>query len=328
MDVKNMLKIDMKDRKILYELDFDSRQSFTKIGKKVGLQKNVVVYRIKRLQRRGIIRNFYTVIDSFKLGYNSVRFYVVYQNITPEIRREIIDYFVNNKYTWWVGSFEGNYDLAVVIWIKELHDFYILWEKTLKKYRRYIQNQTFSLYAELRLFRHSFLLLNEYETSDREKYEIAGGGKTVKIDDLDFQILELLARNARIPTVEISQKVNSTVDTVKDRIKRLMKLDVIQAFRVSIDYSKLGYHLFKVNIMLNDYNERGRIISYIRYNPHLIMIDKSIGYYDLELDFLLKDLNHLREVMDDLTLRFSDDIKSYVFAHDPKLHKMLYIPEE
>ena len=66
-----MEKIDVKDRKILYELDFDSRQPFSKIGKKVGLHKNVVIYRIKRLQERGIIRNFYTVIDSFKLGYQS-----------------------------------------------------------------------------------------------------------------------------------------------------------------------------------------------------------------------------------------------------------------
>jgi DNA-binding Lrp family transcriptional regulator len=34
-----MIKIDAKDRKILYELDINSRQSFSKIGKKVGLHR-------------------------------------------------------------------------------------------------------------------------------------------------------------------------------------------------------------------------------------------------------------------------------------------------
>jgi len=53
-----MLKVDLKDRKILYELDYDSRQSLSKIGKKVGLHKNVVLYRIKRLENLGII-SFY-----------------------------------------------------------------------------------------------------------------------------------------------------------------------------------------------------------------------------------------------------------------------------
>ncbi len=64
-----MVDIDLKDRKILYELDLDCRQSNTQIGKKVGLKKDVVSYRIKRMQDEGIIRNFLTAINTFKLGY-------------------------------------------------------------------------------------------------------------------------------------------------------------------------------------------------------------------------------------------------------------------
>ncbi|MCK5031014.1 MAG: AsnC family transcriptional regulator, partial [Thermoplasmatales archaeon] len=207
-----MAKIDLKDRKILYELDYDSRQSLSQIGKKVGLHKNVVIYRIKRLVEKGIIMDFYTVIDSFKLGYNSVRFYLDYRHITPEIRKEIVDYFVKNRHTWWVGSFEGSYDLAVLMWVKELHDFYVFWEETLKRYRHYFQNMEFSNYAQLRLYRSSFLL-DGYDKLDREAFEIVGGGKKAETDDLDFQILTLLASNARIPTIEIAKKLNSTVDT-------------------------------------------------------------------------------------------------------------------
>jgi len=323
-----MQNIDLKDRRILYELDYNSRQSFTQIGKKVGLHKNVVNYRIKKMKERGIISNFYTVIDAFKLGYNSLRFYIVYQNVTPEIKSEIISYFVKNKFTWWVGSFEGDYDLAVVIWVRDIHDFYSFWEQTLKKYHKYFQKQMFSLYCQLRLFRHSFLIKEDYDIKDREKYEITGGGQKVETDDLDFKILELLSTNARIPTIEIAEKVDTTIDTVMNRIQKLKKLDVIQAYRVNINYEKMGYHLFKVNITLNRYSERKRLINYIKYNPHLIMIDKSIGYYDLELNFQLRDLDHLREIIDDFTRKFPNDIKNYSFAHDPIKHKMVYIPEQ
>lgn len=323
-----MENLDLKDRRILYELDKNSRESFTKIGKRVGLHKNVVNYRIKRMQNNGIISDFYTVIDTFKLGYNSLRFYIVYQNITPSIRKEIINHFVENKFTWWVGSFEGEYDLAVVVWIRELHDFYSFWENTLKKYQKYFKKQMFSLYSQLRLFRHSFLMIEEYKKSDREKFEITGGGKKVKTDELDFQILSLLANNARIPTVRIAEKLDMTIDTIINRIQHLEKIDVIQAYRVNIDYSTLGYHLFKVNINLNNYSERGKIINYIKYNPHLIMIDKAIGYHDLELDFLLKNLDHLRNVMDDLSEKFPEFINSYNFVHDPIKHKMVYIPKQ
>ena len=319
--------LDVKDRKILYELDFNSRQSNSKIGKKVGLHKNVVNYRIKRMEKNGIISNYYTMIDTFKIGYNSLRFYISFQNVTPEKREEIIAYFVNNKYTWWVGSFEGEYDLAVLIWIKELHDFYGFWEKTLRKYHSYFQKQKFSLYCQLRVFRHSFLMKDDFKKADRDKYEITGGGKEVKTDELDFKILELLAVNSRIPTIQIAKKTDSSIDTIINRMKRLEKLDVIQGYRVNINYDKLGYHLFKVNVTLNDYSQRGKIINYIRNNPNLIMIDKAIGYYDLELDFLLKNLNHLRIIMDNLTRVFPKEIKNFAFAHDPIYHKMVYMPE-
>ena len=57
-----MMKIDLKDKKILYELDLDCRQSNTQIGKKVGLKKDVVAYRIKRMQDEGVLLNFWTEI--------------------------------------------------------------------------------------------------------------------------------------------------------------------------------------------------------------------------------------------------------------------------
>lgn len=323
-----MENVDLKDRRILYELDRNSRESFTQIGKKVGLHKNVVNYRIKRMQDKGIIKDFYTVIDTFKLGYNSLRFYIVYQNTTPSIRKDIINHFVENKFTWWVGSFEGEYDLAVVVWIKNLQEFYSFWEKTLQTYHKYFKKQMFSIYEQLRLFRHSFLMIEEYNKEDREKYEITGGGKKIETDDTDFQILSLLAKNARVPTVRIAEKLDMTVDTILNRIQQLENLDIIQAYRVNIDYAKLGYHLFKVNITLNDYSNRGKIINYIKYNPYLIMIDKAIGFYDLELDFNLKNLDHLRSIIDDLSEKFPTDINSFNFVHDPIKHKMVYIPKQ
>ncbi|MFO7677029.1 MAG: AsnC family protein, partial [Thermoplasmatota archaeon] len=42
------MKLDLKDRKILYELDLDCRQSNSQIGKKVGLGRDVVSYRINK----------------------------------------------------------------------------------------------------------------------------------------------------------------------------------------------------------------------------------------------------------------------------------------
>ena len=47
-----MIKIDDKDKKILFHLIHDSRQSMKSIGKKIGLSKESVNYRIKRLIKK------------------------------------------------------------------------------------------------------------------------------------------------------------------------------------------------------------------------------------------------------------------------------------
>ena len=75
-----MEKLDLKDRKILYHLDLDSRQSFRSIGKKIGLSKDVIANRVKKLQEKGVIKHFYTQVDPFKLGYICFRFYIIYRD--------------------------------------------------------------------------------------------------------------------------------------------------------------------------------------------------------------------------------------------------------
>src|SRR3989338_10516950 len=76
-------KLDLKDKRLLYELDLDSRQSFNELGKKLSLSKSSVIYRINNMQKSGIIKQYHTVLDIGKLGYISFRLYIKLQNSTP-----------------------------------------------------------------------------------------------------------------------------------------------------------------------------------------------------------------------------------------------------
>jgi Lrp/AsnC family leucine-responsive transcriptional regulator len=321
-----MIELDTIDKNILYQLDLNSRQTISNIGKKINLSKANVGYRIKRLQEWGVIKNFYTVIDTFKLGYTSQRFYIIFENINQDIEKKIINYFINNKYTWWVGRTSGRFDLVVIIWVRGINEFYNFWEKTLFKYRKYFAQQIFSPYTQLLHYRFSFLLDN-YPKKDREDFEITGGGLEVEYDALDFNILNLLASDSRIQIVKMIERLHVSGKNIRDRIKRLMNLGVIQGFRVHIDYSKLGYKYFKVDIDLTDYLKIKKIVSYIKKNPYLVLIDRSVGFADLELEFYVKSFDHLNNIMADLINMFPDAIKNYKQFFISKIYKSQYIPE-
>jgi DNA-binding Lrp family transcriptional regulator len=320
-----MEKIDLKDRKILYHLDINSRQSFSQIGKKVGLHKDVVAYRVKNLQEKGIIIRFNTLIDNLKMGYNCMRFYFNYQYITPEIKNQIIDHFVNFKRTQIVASQEGGIELCVFMLAKNVSEIHSFWQKTLSKYRDYFAKQIIAPFIGENIYTKSFLL---DEKDDRKNLIVKRGGEIVSYDDLDFQILKLLARNSRIPTIDIGKKLNKTTITIGKRIKRLIELGVILKFHITVNWEIIGYKWFKVDLYLKDYNKIHQIIKYLETNPHLSYIDKTFGYADLELELIVKNVDQLKQIIEEISIKFPKMIRSYMYFSVEKSHKWIEMPEE
>ncbi|MCK5112704.1 MAG: Lrp/AsnC family transcriptional regulator [Thermoplasmatales archaeon] len=317
-----MVKIDVKDRKILYQLANDSRQSFRSIGRKVGLSKDIVASRVKRLQEKGVILRFLTIYDYSKLGLTRLRFYFKYQYVTPEIKNEIIAHLVNCDYSTAVVSTEGSYDLMALMLVKNVNEFYSFWQNTLDQFGEYFEERVFSVYIGETVYNCSFLI---DEKKERAPIGRTGKGDRIDIDELDFQILKLLVKNARMPIVEIAQKLHSTVSTINNRIKRLIESGVISGFETLIDFGKLGYQWFKVDLFLKEYKKTRQIIKYVTANPHLYVVDYTLGYSDLELEYLLKNTNHLREVIDDITVKFPAVIKNYKYFQIVETHKFLIL---
>jgi len=322
-----MLKIDLKDRKILYELDLNCRQSNTQIGKKVGLKKDVVSYRIKRLQDEGVIQNFWTLIDTFKLGYNVFRLYINFQYITPSIKEEIIKYFVSNKNSWSVLSIKTEIDLAVVMWVRDIFEFYQFWEKTLDLYEDYFSKYTISIYTQAVVYKKSFLLSEKVEGSDRVICTMSCGGKPVDIDETDYKLLNELAVNARAPLIELAKKLDCSSQTVNYKIKNLVKSGVIKGFRVDLDLSKLDLHHFKVDIYLKDHKLKKSILKYLEDKPYVEYMNLAMGWADLEPEFVVKDMDELLKILDEINTRFLGVVKKQSFFMIEKVHKLRCVPE-
>jgi Lrp/AsnC family transcriptional regulator for asnA, asnC and gidA len=318
-------KVDLKDKKILYQLDTNSRQSATQIGKKIGLKRDFVQYRIKRLQEKGIIQNFYTVIDASKLGYSSFRFYFVFQYLTPKIQKDIITYFIKNKYTYFVGLIEGRYHLFVITWVKDVNEFYSFYQNILKKYGHYFKEINVCLFVCLEHYQLSFLQDNG---NDRSKKLITGGQKVEDhIDKFDMKLLKIIALDARLPLIQIAEKLKTTTPVVKHHFNKLLKNGIIQGFKTNINFRKIGYQNYKVDIHLKDYNDLDKIGWYLTKNPYLYFVSKTAGYADLEVHFYAKNINKIHEIIEDLTNVFPGKIKYYSTFNILRYLKRQYMPE-
>jgi DNA-binding Lrp family transcriptional regulator len=322
-----MTKIDIKDRRILYELDLNCRQSNSQIGKKVGLGRDVVAYRIDRLKKKGIIKNFYSVIDSFRLGYNVFRIYINFHYVTPEIKKEIIDYFINYKYSWVVASIKSEIDLDVVVWVKNIFEFYQFWDKTLDKYEKYIEKHVISIYIKSSVFMKSYLLPNEEKSDERAFFDMHCGVKPVEIDETDYYLLNEIAENARTPLIDLADKLDCSSQKVNYRINNLVELGVIKAFRVNISLGKLNLQKYKVEIYLKNHELKKPVFEYLEEKEYIEFMNFALGWADLEPEFVVKDFNELLLILEEINQKFSGAIKKQTFFIAETIFKQRCLPE-
>ncbi len=307
-----MIDLDLKDRKILYELDLNCRQSNAKIGKKIGLSREMVNYRIKRMEEDGIITGYWTAINTFKLGYYVFRIYINLIDVNKDIKTEIINYFIKNEDVWAVLTQKGPVDLDIVLWVKDLYKFNQYWINILQIYGKYFIKTTISILTSVLSCKKSYLLVDNKNLSDRLFYECSCEGHPLQIDEVDYKILNEIALNARIPLIEIAKKLNSSSQTINYRIKNLQKKKIIQAFRININPLKIGLQGCAVDLYLNDQKKRTQILEYLLGVPNIYDLPvMNIGWSDLTFQAYIKDIKDITEIIENIETKFPNTIRRY-----------------
>jgi DNA-binding Lrp family transcriptional regulator len=300
--MKDIVKLDLKDRKILAELDSNARQSNSEIAKKVGLNKNTVNYKIKRMTEEGVIEGYYSVIDSSRLGYFSMRVYLKFFRSSKTDEEEMIKWLMENRLVGVVGKFETNYDLVFMAWVKDIYQFRTLWLEFKKKFRKHFWKEKVHIFSRVLHFKRKYILNSKKENF--EKVEIIGGERIEKFDELDVKILNILAKNARMPLVEISDKLKTPVRTIAFRIKELEKKQIIQGYRVNINLEKIGYEYYKLNFTLDDCSKSQELENFCKGNEKIIFIDETLDELDFEIDVEVKNKKELVDLIEKIKEKF------------------------
>jgi len=118
------VSLDSKDKKILRELQENCRQTIAEIAKKTKLPRDVVVYRIKKLEETGVIRQHHSFLNHSLLGY-PLYVYVCFSlyNIKPEEENRLVNYLKSHKQIIYVAKNSGKYDFTIGVCAKDYKQF-------------------------------------------------------------------------------------------------------------------------------------------------------------------------------------------------------------
>ncbi len=297
--------LDIKDKKLLYELDLNARLSIRQLSKKIGLSQEATRYRINRLQENKVILGFVTHLNFVKLGYFGYAVYCRYSAITEEKKQELKHFLKEHEKIYWVADYGGRFDLSFSIFAKSPLEFDEILSSILGEYSKFLTEIT--LITKLDPHKYPRDYLSPKNKTNGEKIN----RKLYLLNNIEEKILKQLATNARITAAEIARKINKPLSTVIYTVRKLENNQIIGGYTTIIDPTSFGYQAFQLNIITQNINQEKlkKLFAYCNYHPNIILAIKVLGNWNIEIIYEVENAKKMQEHIIDLRNKFSDIIK-------------------
>jgi Lrp/AsnC family transcriptional regulator for asnA, asnC and gidA len=122
--------------------------------------------------------------------------------------------------------------------------------------------------------------------------------KNLKLDDIDYKILDLLAENTRIPYTDVAKKLYVSAGTVHIRVKKMEEMGVIKGSSLIVDWKKLDYTFTAyVGLLINNSSRITHIIKQLKQIPNITVAHVTSGRFNIYLKIRAKSTTHAKNII-------------------------------
>jgi len=122
-----------------------------------------------------------------------------------------------------------------------------------------------------------------------------------KIDNLDKKILEIVMRNARIPSKDVAEACGVSRAAVHQRIQRLIDTKVITGSGYTVNPKSLGYTTCSfIGLTLVRGSLYRQVVAELEKIPEVVECHFTTGHYTMMIKVYARDNEHLMHLVNDL----------------------------
>ena len=319
------IDLDVVDRKILYLLSVNGRFSESSIAKSLKTSKEVVHYRLKRMQQEGFLHGFMTLLDHQKLGY-VVHDISVSLHPSSDFER-IIKTLLAHPHVTHVKQCSAPFDLQFRIMTTSIPEFVAIVDQLLNEYYMYVRDYAISTILEEHFLGLHFLVdkedipiiterkgpsfHKEFEQKKAEQKKAAPSLVLNKIlDEQDKEILRALTLHARIPVLALSHQMKLATTSVHNRLQALVKSGIIKQFLPYASFSFLGYQWYLLRLRTKNLPQQ-KFRHYLKQHPNLVWMSQHVGKWNYHLSIFARNNTELNQVVQNIRNNFLDSIIAY-----------------
>mgnify|MGYP001449365293 CR=1 FL=1 len=296
------------DIRLLNYLYHNNREPATKIAKATKLTRDQVEYKLKKYQSEGIIKQFFTLFNYEKLGYNISSGLLL--KIKPNKIKEFSKSLTQNKNCLSKGKVLGDYDFYMDLIFKD--------EKELNEYISNLFKENQDIIFDYLILRSFFIELyplkflgqnigeNTYRIIDLES-----STKKIELDDKDKIIMKMFSEDARVKIVDIAHKLKISPELTLYKIRRLEKEKIILGSRMFFDVNKLGYYLADILLEINNFSleVQEKIKKFAKQNKNINNILLFTNKPNCLLQIIFKSQKELQDTIEKIKELFEESVK-------------------
>lgn len=120
------------------------------------------------------------------------------------------------------------------------------------------------------------------------------------LDSLDKKILKLIAKDARIPFLEVARLCNVSGAAIHQRIQKLTNLGVLKGSQFIIDPEMLGYETCAyIGLYLQNPATFDDVVEELKKIPEVVECHYTTGGFDMFIKLYARNNHHLLNVIHD-----------------------------
>jgi Lrp/AsnC family transcriptional regulator for asnA, asnC and gidA len=121
-----------------------------------------------------------------------------------------------------------------------------------------------------------------------------------KLDQLDKQILSMIAADARVPFLEVARTCNVSGAAIHQRIQKLTNMGILSGSQFIINPEKIGYETCAfIGLNLRNPENFDVVLEELKKIPEVVECHYTTGNFDMFIKIYAVNNHHLLDIIHD-----------------------------
>ena len=331
------MEFNKKELKLIQSLLQNSRNTVKEFSTQTLMSPETIQSKITSYLDSGLIKGFSIQLDIEKLF--NLKEYICLLKLKPSKQSQItklITFLKQSKYTSWIGVGFGHYDIKISVYVRSQQDIIIFEKELFHSFNTLIDDIMFNEIVEKQknsqfnlfecLFEHAIhkhdLELPRKIPSKRKQINYPN----TTLSEIQKKLLFELSKNARIPLIELSKNLGTTIENCSYHLKQLKDQHIISKYSIVLNGQNLNKTWVILILKVNP-NHAQTISNYFLKLKTTTSVINLIGNKNLQVTIVIDNLTIFYSNLANIREQFESEIFEIEYYFNHEFFKFPQLPE-